>query len=106
MVTVLKLHFFREGGRNLMELSMHHRTLDEITQVATIFPAGKPPSSEVRRERLRRLATVLDEHVGPIQLLSEIEYLSRSDFSTARCDCSPLALAFEDYVLRRQGADQ
>jgi hypothetical protein len=86
-----------------MELSMHHRTLDEITQVATIFPAGKPPSSEVRRERLRRLATVLDEHVGPIHLLSEIEYLSRSDFSTARCDCSPLALAFEDSVLRRQG---
>jgi hypothetical protein len=46
---------------------------------------------------------VLEEHAGPIRLLSGIEYLSHNDFSTARCDCSPLALAFEDGVLRRQG---
>ncbi len=82
---------------------MHHRTLDQITQVATVSRVEKPSSREVRRERLRRLATVLEEYDGPIRLLSRIEYLTRDDRLMLRCDFSPLALAYDDIVLRRQG---
>jgi hypothetical protein len=82
---------------------MHHRTLDQITQVATISPVEKPPSRAARRERLRRLATVLDEYDGPIRLLSSIEYVSLDDRLMLRCDFSPFALAFKDSVLRCQG---
>lgn len=82
---------------------MHHRTLDQITQVATISRLEKPSSREARRERLRRFATVLENYEGPIRLLSRIEYLSRDDRLMLRCDCSPLTVAFQDSVLRRQG---
>jgi hypothetical protein len=84
---------------------MYHRSLSEITRDATILPCGKPSSNEVRRERLRQLATILDKHSGPIRLLSRIEFLPRPDFSAARCDGSPLTVAFENSELRRQGLE-
>jgi hypothetical protein len=86
-----------------MERSMQHQSLDQIKTVATIAPADKPSPRATRRERLRRLAAVLEKHAGPVRLLSQIEYLSRDDRKMLRCDLSPLALAFQDAELRRDG---
>ncbi len=82
---------------------MHHRTLDEVTQVATITAAEAPPSRMARRERLRRLADILESHHGPIQLLSRMEDAPMRERRQLRCDFSPLSLAFQDAGLRREG---
>jgi hypothetical protein len=82
---------------------MRHRTLDEVTQVATITPLHAPPSREVRRNRLRRLATLLEGYDGPIRLLSQIEHVPLRTRQQLRADFSPLALAFQDDALRREG---
>lgn len=82
---------------------MRHRTLDEVTQVATITPLHTPPSREVRRERLRRLASVLERYEGPIRLLSQIEHVPLQVRRQLRAEFSPLALAFQDDALRREG---
>jgi hypothetical protein len=84
-------------------MSMRHRTLDEVTQVATITSVQAPSSREVRRERLRRLATVLERYEGPIRLLSQIEHVPLQVRRQLRADFSPLALAYQDDVLRREG---
>jgi hypothetical protein len=57
---------------------MQHRTLDELTRVAKVAdvtPVSSP--REMRRARLRRLATLLENHEGPIRL--------RSPSRTRRC---------------------
>jgi len=82
---------------------MRHRTLDEVTQVATITPLHAPSSREVRRDRLRRLATLLERYDGPIRLLSQIEHVPLRTRRQLRADFSPLALAFQDDALRREG---
>lgn len=88
---------------------MRHRTLDEVTQVATVAataaPAPARTAREIRRDRLRRLATVLESYDGPIRLLSQIEHVPPRVRRQLRCDFSPLALAFQDDVLRREGLD-
>lgn len=45
---------------------MHHRTLDEITRVATVSPARTLPRA-IRRQRLERFAQLFDTYSGPIQ---------------------------------------
>lgn len=82
---------------------MHHRTLDEVTQVATVTSVEIPPSRMVRRQRLRRLAALLEDHNGPIRLLTRIEDLPMPARRQLRCDLSPLALAYQDAGLRREG---
>jgi hypothetical protein len=82
---------------------MRHQTLDQITQIAAVSPLGRSPSREARRERLRRLVMLLDNHVGPITLLSRMEYLPPKDRPLLRCEGSPLAIAFDDMALRREG---
>jgi len=82
---------------------MQHKTLNEVTQIATIRSVEKPSSREMRRQRLRRLATVLEKHEGPIRLLSQIEHVPLRMRRQLRCDFSPLAFAFQDAELRREG---
>jgi hypothetical protein len=82
---------------------MQHHTLDEITQVATVQPASQPSWRVVRRERLRRLAEVLRAHTGPFRLLDRIEYLPAPERLAVRGEFSPLALAYQDAALRREG---
>ena len=80
---------------------MKHRTLHEIEAEARVMPG--PPSRALRRERLERLATVLEERCAPVRLLSRIEYLPRHECMRLRTDDSPLSFAYEDPVLRAQG---
>ena len=82
---------------------MKHRTLDEIRSDAQIIPAEEVDPRAVRRERLERLATVLEQHQGPVRLLSRIEYLPESERLLLRGDHSPLTIAYLDPVLRQQG---
>lgn len=82
---------------------MRHRTLDEVTQVATVTRLPSPPTREVRRERLRRFADVLEKYDGPMRLLTRIEDLPMHARRQLRGEFSPLALAFQDDVLRREG---
>lgn len=82
---------------------MQHHTLDEITQVARVEPATKLSWREVRRRRLRRLADVLDAYRGPFRLLERIEYVPAGERMRMRGEFSPLALAYQDSALRREG---
>jgi len=80
---------------------MQHRTLDQLIEVATVTPASSP--REVRRARLNRLATLLEKYDGPIRLLSQIEFVPLQARRQLRSDFSPLALAYADETLRREG---
>lgn len=82
---------------------MHHRTLDQITQVATVQPATNLTWKAIRRQRLHRLADLLSAYTGPIRLLTRIEYLPAAERQTLRGDFSPLALAYQDAEFRRTG---
>jgi hypothetical protein len=84
---------------------MQHRTLDELNQVAKVTAKITPAVSprQVRRQRLRRLAALLDNHPGPIRLLSQIEFVPLPVRRQLRADFSPLALAYADDTLRRDG---
>jgi hypothetical protein len=81
---------------------MEHRSLDEITQVATVRPTPDP-WTVIRRHRLNRLADLLGAYTGPIQLLTRIEYCPAADRSSVRADFSPLTLAYHDAQFRVEG---
>jgi hypothetical protein len=82
---------------------MKHRTLEEIKPVAQVVAFGPNPSRAVRRERLERLAALLEQHTGPVRLLSRMEYLPESERMLLRDDRSPLTIAYQDAILRSQG---
>ena len=82
---------------------MEHRTLDEMSRIATIVPAPNLSRRAVRRQRLNRLADLLSAYTGPIRLLTRIEALPRGERCALRGDCSPLALAYTDLEFRRAG---
>jgi len=86
---------------------MKHRSLTEVTQVATVVPLETSPSYELRRaqrsQRLERLADLLEQHTGRVRLLSRIEYLPKRERMLLRDDESPLSLAYRDPVFRGQG---
>ena len=91
------------SGLQPSESSMHHRTLEEISQVATIDPAPTLSRTELRRQRLHRLADLLDSYTGPIRLLTRIEYLPPAERHALRGDLSPLTVAYADADFRRAG---
>jgi hypothetical protein len=82
---------------------MHHRTLDQINQVATVQPAPNLTWNAIRRQRLHRLADLLSAYTGPIRLLTRIEYLPSAERQMLRGDFSPLALAYQNAEFRRAG---
>jgi len=86
-----------------LESAMHHRTLEEITQLATIEPAPTLNRTELRRQRLRRFADLLEAYCGPIRLLTRIEYLPLAERHALGGDLSPLAVAYADAEFRRAG---
>jgi hypothetical protein len=77
--------------------------LDEIRTEAHVTPAAPSSRRERRRERLLRLATVLECHQSPVRLMSQVEYMPRAERMLARTDNSPLTVAYNDPVLRGQG---
>ncbi|MFC7399314.1 hypothetical protein ACFQU1_19080 [Chelatococcus sp. GCM10030263] len=82
---------------------MEYRTLDEIRPAGTVTPATQEASRSLRRERLERLAHLLEEHTGPLKLLSGMEYVHGEARLALRADNSPLEIAYADPVLRGQG---
>jgi hypothetical protein len=82
---------------------MEHRTLDEMSRIATIVPAPYLSRRAVRRQRLNRLADLLGAWTGPVRLLTRIEDVPRIQRRALRCDLSPLALAYADVEFRRAG---
>jgi predicted protein tyrosine phosphatase len=85
---------------------MKHRTLDEIVEVAQIAPVEqKSDARSIRRQRLERLATLLEEHKGRIRLFSLMEYAPAKKLKAMRQADSPLTIAYRDPLFRQQGLD-
>jgi hypothetical protein len=82
---------------------MKHRTLEEIRPVAQVVAVGPDPARAIRRERLERLATLLENHKGPLRLLSRMEFLPEQERMLLRDEFSPLTVAYRDPLLRAQG---
>jgi hypothetical protein len=82
---------------------MEYKTIESLTKVAQVHPEGVQKRRLLRRERLYRLAEVLDQFRGPVRLLSRVEYLPESERMLLRDDHSPLTVAFNDPVLRAEG---
>jgi hypothetical protein len=81
---------------------MEQRTIAEVAKQAQVFSSVDTPRAQ-RRERLERLAQLLETHDGPVQMLTQIEYLRRAERLLLRRDGSPLTIAYQDPVFRVQG---
>jgi hypothetical protein len=81
---------------------MEQRTIAEVAKSAQVFSTAETARA-MRRERLERLARLLEDHNGPVQMLTQIEYLRRSERLLLRRDGSPLTIAYKDPVFRAQG---
>jgi hypothetical protein len=86
-----------------MEALMKYQTVQEITAVAQVLPAGPDAARALKRARLERLATVLDNYEGMVKLFSGIEFISHEQRLLLRDDRSPLAVVYHDTWLREQG---
>jgi hypothetical protein len=81
---------------------MKHQTAEQLLDRATIVDGPMVPMT--RRERIERWATLLDRHGGALTALYRIEYLSPEERRLYRgSDNTPLAVAYRDPVLRRDG---
>jgi hypothetical protein len=86
------------------EVPVTHTPFEELKPIADVAAVPVCTSRrEIRRRRLGRLALLLEDHHNPIQLFSQLEYMTYSHLQTLRCDNSPLNVAFSDPVLRNQG---
>ena len=82
---------------------MKYATLKEVAPVARVRPVDPTPPGLLRRNRLERLASLLETSQAPVRLFSRAEYLPNDKRMELRDDLSPLALAYADPVLREQG---
>src|SRR5271169_5490720 len=81
---------------------MKHMTLDEIRHKAEVSTVVED-LGEQRRRRLRHLAAVLELHKGTLNLLSRIEFSPQAKRLLLRADSSPLTVAYNDPILRKEG---
>jgi hypothetical protein len=82
---------------------MEYRSMSDVAKSARLSSQIAGSVRSLRRERLERLANLLDSHEGPIRVLKRMEHLSASDRAMLRADPSPLTIAFHDPVFRAQG---
>lgn len=83
---------------------MKYRTLEEITKLAGVEPVeAQRGEISLRRQRLERLATLIEAHVGRIRLFSMMEYVPLKERVKLRQDESPLSIAHRDALFREQG---
>jgi hypothetical protein len=86
---------------------MEHRTIDQIAKDARIARVDggdySAPWWIVRRQRLERLASLLDNYKEPIRLFSEMECFPKKERLALRQGGSPLAVAFDDPEFRKEG---
>ena len=81
---------------------MEHQTLRQIVEVARVTPLDHRGLRALRRQRLERLAALLDQHKGSMRLFSLLECVDEEERRMLRRDESPLAIAFRDSEFRRQ----
>ena len=83
---------------------MQHRRIDELRKSASISvaEATSRPASR-RRERLRRFAAVVERHQGRVRPFWGVEYAWQAEAAAMRVKDSPLAIAYQDAVLRMDG---
>jgi len=87
---------------------MEHRSLSEIrnkAHVSAVAPSPREALRMQRRQRLELFAAALDQHSGPVQPLSRMEYVSASERLLLRADGSPLTIAYQNAALRQQGLE-
>ena len=82
---------------------MQHKSISDIAKVARISSDTPVSPRVLRRDRLERFATLLEQRKGPVRLLSRLEYLPRAERMLLRADNSVLTVAFEDPAFRAQG---
>ena len=81
---------------------MEHKPLVELQTVADLTVEPRSPMS--RRERLARWAELLErDPKRRLRPLHEIEYQGPQARRAVRAENSPLAVAYEDPVLRAEG---
>lgn len=82
---------------------MKHQSPEQLREAAAIV-AANPITTMTRRERINRWADLLDQHPGSMEALYRIEYLPEDERRAYRGgDNTPLAVAYRDPVLRRDG---
>ena len=81
---------------------MEQRTIAEVAKSAQVFSTAETARAQ-RRERLQRLARLREEHNGPVQMLTQIEYLRRAERLLLLRDGSPHTIAYKDPVFRALG---
>lgn len=80
-------------------------TYIQIENDATIpfAPTQAKARRNLRRERLERLADLLEHHDGKLNMLWRMEYEPASGRASLRADDSPLVIASQDAQFRREG---
>lgn len=82
---------------------MKHQSPEQLREAAAIV-ADAPIAPMTRRQRLDRWADLLDQHGGSLEALQRIEYLPDAERRAYRGgDNTPLAVAFRDPQLRKDG---
>lgn len=84
------------------ERSVKHVSAEEFTSGGAEVVKVSPPVMS-RHERLLRWADILERHDGQLHALRQVEYLPVYERRACRGDNSPLAVAFNDPVLRAEG---
>ncbi|MEW9310668.1 hypothetical protein [Labrys neptuniae] len=82
---------------------MLHQSLDELRLKADILPLQSEPRLLTRAERRERWAQLLDRHDVPLIPFQRIETYSKTARGSLRVDHGPVALAYDDPVLRADG---
>lgn len=82
---------------------MKYERIGELESKAAVFSSETNARKLSRRERIERWATLLEQHQGRLVPFHRTEYLSPEARKALRADNSPLALAFNDPVLRDDG---
>ena len=82
---------------------MLHQDLDELRLKADVVPVQPERRPLTREERRERWARILDEHDGRLAPFVRIEMYSRAARRNLRADDTPVALAYNDAILRADG---
>jgi hypothetical protein len=81
---------------------MERRPIGQIAQFARV---SRPPCPHwmLRRQRLERLASLLEASQKPVRLFITMECYPRAERRTLRQDGSPLTIALQDPLFRQEG---